>query len=62
MVAGYKTMSDLLIDFHKIGCLLKTKGLSRLGDGNGIKAALRSGMIHADKTQLQHVQKVKRRT
>ncbi len=55
-------MSDLLIDFHKIGCLLKTKGLSRLGDGNGIKAALRSGMIHADKTQLQHVQKVKRRT
>ncbi len=49
-------MSDFLIDFHKIGCSLKTRGLSCPGDGNGIKAALTSGMIHADKTQLQHVQ------
>ncbi len=59
--AGYKTISDLLIDICKIGCLLKTRCLSRLDDGNGIKAALTSGMIHADKTQLQHVQKVKRK-
>ncbi len=51
MGAGYKTMSDLLIDFRKIGCLLKTRGLSCLGDGNGIKAALTSGMIHADKVK-----------
>ena len=61
MGAGYKTMSDLQIDFSKIGFLLKTRGLSCLDDGNGIKAALTSGMIHADKTLLQHVQKVNRK-
>ncbi len=35
--AGYKTMSVLLIDFRKIGYLPKTRGLSCLGNGNGIK-------------------------
>ncbi len=48
MGAGYKTMSDLLIDFCEIGCLLKNRGLC-LGDSNGIKHVQTSGMIHADK-------------
>ena len=34
MGAGYKTMSDLLIDFRKIGCLPKSRGLSCLDNGN----------------------------
>ena len=37
MGAGYKTMSDLMIGFHKIGCLPKARGLSCLGDGNELK-------------------------
>ncbi len=52
MGAGYKTTSDLLMDFSRTGCLPKTMDLSRLDDGNGIEAAFNSikpsGMILAD--------------
>ncbi len=40
MGAGYRTISDLLMDFSRIGCLPKTMDLSRLDDGNGIEPAL----------------------
>ena len=39
MGAGYKTTSDLLMDFSRTGCLPKTMDLSRFDDGNGIEAA-----------------------
>ena len=38
--AGYKTITDLLTSFRRIGCLPKTLYLTRLDDGYEIEATL----------------------
>ena len=68
--AGYKTISDLLVGFSRIGCLPRTMDLSRLDDGEGIEATLQqhkakwhdSCRLWYNKTQLQHAEKRKRPT
>ncbi len=64
MGAGYKTTSDLLMDFSRTGCLPKTMDLSRLDDGNGIEAAFiqHKAKWHDSCTQLHRAQKRKRPT
>ena len=51
--AGYKTITDLLTSFSRIGCLPKTLDLSRLDDGDmelrlHFSNTKLSGMMHVD--------------
>ena len=68
--AGYKTISDLLVGFSRIGCLSKTIDLSRLDNGDGIEATLQQHKakwhdtcrLGYNKTRLRRAEKRKRPT
>ena len=39
--SGYKTITELLVGFERIGCLPPSINLSRLDDGSGIEETLK---------------------
>ena len=65
--SGYKTLSELLLGFQRIGCFPRSINLSRLDDGNGIAETLQQHMakwnnscrLLYNRTELKRVEKRK---